>query len=151
MIILTWIAFLSLLIILHKFAWKPILAGLQAREDLIRKSVENAERAQEELTKIEQTRQKILAEAETKAKDVIEQSRQAAVEAAKSVEAKTRQEAQIMLENAHRQIKEDLERAQASLREESARVAVELAEKLIEQNIDEAKNRKIIDEFIKRI
>ena len=44
LVILTWISFFALLVILHKFAWKPILAGLKQREDYIRKSLEDADK-----------------------------------------------------------------------------------------------------------
>ena len=151
MLILTWVAFISLLIILHKFAWKPILAALDAREQSIRDAVSNADRAKAELEKIQATRDQILSEAESKSKELIEQSRKAAVDAAKVIQQKTREEAQILLKNAEREIKDATERAQSILRVESARIAVELASKLIEENLDDEKNRKIVDEFIKRI
>ena len=151
MIVLTWVAFISLLIILHKFAWKPIFALLDAREEKIRKAVEDAEKAKETLAHIEQTREQILTEAHRKAKDIVDQSQKAAVEAAKVIQQKTREEAQIVFENARREIKEEAERAQAALREESAKVAIILAGKLLEENLDDDKNRKLVNELIKKI
>ena len=151
MLILTWFSFISLLVILHKFAWKPILTALQAREDSIRQAVETAEKAKEELAKIKETRESILAEAESKAKDIIDESRKAAVEAAKVIQQKTKEENMIISQNAVREIKEETERARASLRTEMANIAVSLAGKLVEANIDENKNKKIIDEFIRGI
>ena len=53
MVILTWVTFFILLFILQKFAWKPILAGLKKREDYIRKSLEDADKINEQLAESE--------------------------------------------------------------------------------------------------
>ena len=150
-VLLTWTAFILLLVILRKYAWQPILAALDAREAAIRKSVEDADRAKEELNKINATRAQMIAEAEHKSREMIEASRKAAVETAKSIEHKARTEAQIMLENALREIKTETEKAQAALREESAQIIVQLSGKLIQQNLDSKKNRELVDKMIKEI
>ena len=151
MLILTWVIFFLLLGILYKFAWKPILTLLDAREESIRRSIAEAERIKEEMADIELTRKKLIEEASTKAKDIIVQSRKAAGEAAQVIEAKAREEARISLENALRDIREETQKAQVRLREEGAHMAITLAGKLIQENMDTAKNRKIIDCIIKDI
>ena len=98
MVIWTWVTFGILLIILHKFAWKPILAGLDKREGDIKESVENAEKIRDELAQIEQKREKSIAEADEKAKDIVSMARKAAVEASKVIENKAKEEAKILLE-----------------------------------------------------
>ena len=72
-------------------------------------------------------------------------------EMAKGIHEKAKEEAHILLQNAKREIKDEVEKAQADLRAESARIAVALAGKLIEKNLDDEKNRKLVDEFIKEI
>jgi len=151
MLILTWVTFFLLLAILHKFAWKPILAALDQREKAISKSVEDADKIKAELEKLEETSRTILNRAEAKAKEVLDQSRRAAVEAAKIIEQKVREESKILMENARREINEEKEKAQAELREESANIAVELAGKIIDENLDSEKNRKLVNRFIKEI
>lgn len=151
LLILTWLTFILLLVILQKFVWKPILTALDAREKSIRESVENAEKIKAELIKIEDTRNLILYQAEQKSKELIDNSRKAAVDAVKIIQAKAREEAQIVLQNAQRDIKEEALRAQAMLRQESAQIAVALASKLLEENLDDAKNQKIVDKFIRQI
>src|SRR3989338_6981850 len=105
MVILTWVTFFLLLAVLYKFAWKPILNALDKREEFIRRSIEEADRIKDELAKIYQTRQLIVQEAEREGKDLVAASRKAAVEAAKVIEGRARDEAQILLENAKREIK----------------------------------------------
>ncbi len=151
MLILTWVTFFLLLIVLYKLAWKPILAGLDARETSIKKSVDNVERIRLELLQIDNKRKQILEEAENKSKEILAQARAGAVEQAKSIQEKAKEDARILVENAKREIKEEVEKARADLRSESAEIAVALAEKLLEQNLDDEKNRRLVDDFIKKI
>ncbi len=151
MMLLTWVSFFLLLGILYKFAWKPILDGLDAREGSIRKAVDDAERIKLELEKIHQTREKMLEDTEVAAKEIIAESRTAAVEAAKVIQQKTKDEVKIILENANREINSTKEQAQAELRRESAEIALKLAGKLLEENLDNDKNRRIVDQFIKTL
>lgn len=151
MVILTWITFFLLLGILYKFAWKPILKALEERENLIRRSVEGADQVREELARIHETRHQMMAEAEVKARDVIEDARRAAEAASQMIQAKTREEIRILTENARREIAQDTDQARAVLREETARIAVELAGRLIEENLDDEKNRRLVDELIRKM
>ena len=56
MMLLTWVTFLLLLALLYKTAWKPILDALDAREEKIRRALEDAQKAHEELERVNQTR-----------------------------------------------------------------------------------------------
>ncbi len=148
LVLLTWTAFFLLLFVLNKFAWKPILAGLDQREELIRKSVEEAQQIKDELNKINQKRQQVLAEAEAKSKDIIDQSRKAALEAAGHITRKAKEESKILVENAQREIKEAIFAAQTQLKMTSANLAIDIAGKLIKENLDNEKNRKLIKELV---
>ena len=150
-VVLTWGTFFLLLGILYKFAWKPILQGLEQREEGIRKAVEEAEKTHAEYEKIEETRKQLISEAQDKAKEIVEQSRKAAINAAKAIEQKTKEQAEIVLENAQREIRSEKEKAEASLKEESARIAVALAGKIIEENLDNERHKKLVDRLIKEI
>jgi len=151
MVLLTWVTFFLLLAVLYKFAWKPILSILDAREESIRKSLENVDRIKNELESLDTKCSQLIADADKKATEVIDQSRKAAKEAANIIENKARQEAQISLENALRDIKEETQKARVKLREESAQIAVGLAGKLIQENMNADKNRSLISRFIKEI
>jgi len=151
MLILTWVTFFLLLAILYKYAWKPILTALDKREADIRQSIEDADKIKAEMEQINETSQKIIAEASGKGKGIVDESKKAAAEAAKTIEHKAREESQILVENAKREIKEATNSARAQLRAESAQIAVELAGKIIEENLDNEKNKKLINQFIKEV
>lgn len=151
MVGLTWITFLLMAVVLYKVAWKPILGALEKREEDLRKAIENAQKTREELAKIDETRQKIVSEADAKAHEIVNAARQAAVDAASVIEQKAREESQILLENAQREIRTAQEKAIASLRKESADLAVQMARKVIGDNLDEARSRALTDKLIREL
>ncbi|MCR4336705.1 MAG: F0F1 ATP synthase subunit B [Candidatus Omnitrophica bacterium] len=151
LVLLTWAVFFGLLIILNKFAWKPILAGLDQREEAIRQSVEKAEQIQREYEQLNQKRQQILDESYAQAKEIVAEARKGAQNAARVIEEKTKEETQIMIENAQREIQATVQRAREDLRKESVDLAIQLAGKLIEKNLDEKDHQKLVDDLVRKI
>jgi len=151
MMILTYVTFIITAIVLYKVAWKPILAALNKRENSLRKSVEEAEKIRAEMAAIDKTRARIIDEADKKARDIVDQARAAALETGKTIETKAREEAQILLENARREIHAEQEKAMAALRKQSAELAIEISRRLIKENLDETRSRAFADKMIGRI
>lgn len=151
MVILTWVTFFCLLVLLHKFAWKPILQALQKREKEIRDALENADKAKAQLANIEQEKQKVLNEAKTQAAQIIDQGRRTARDLATDIEGKSRQHAQSIIQSAHAQIAGEKQRLLKTLRQESAEVAIALAGKIIKENMDKDKNRRLVEEAVKQL
>ena len=87
--------------------------------------------------------------ADVKAKEILSEARKGAIEVAKVIEHKAREEAKILLENAVREINEEKQKAQAELKQVSAQLAIDLAGKLIEENLDDKKNRELVNRMIK--
>lgn len=148
MMILTWITFGITAAVLYKVAWKPILSALDKREESLRLAIENAEKNRLEMANIEQTRARIIEEADNRSRDIVDKARHAAVEAAHTIEAKARDEAQILIDNAKREIHAEQDKAMASLRRESAELAIEISRKILKENLDESRSRKIADTLI---
>ncbi|HMO03647.1 MAG TPA: F0F1 ATP synthase subunit B [Kiritimatiellia bacterium] len=151
MMVLTYVTFAITAIVLYKVAWKPILNALDKREETLRKAMEEAEKTRAEMAAIDQTRARIIEEADKRAREILEQARVAAVETAKSLESKAREESQILLENAKREIHAEQDRAMANLRKESAELAIDISRKLIKDNLDESRSRKLADSLINGI
>jgi len=149
MMVLTWVTFFLLLAVLYKYAWKPILSGLDAREETIRRSLEEAQQARDELAKVHIETQKMIVAADEKAKHIVDRARKAAVEAARVIEHKANEEAQIILKNAEHEIEAMKDKAIVTLRKESVDLAVSLAEKIIDEELDKEKHRTFVDKLIK--
>lgn len=151
LIVLTWISFFSLMFILHKYAWNPILAGLKQREDYIRKSLEDADKVKQQLAQAETTKAKILEDAKEQANTIIEQSRKTGHELAGQIEERAKQNADEIINSARQEIEGECERARNALKKESVQIAVALAEKILKENLDTEKNRNLINQAIKGI
>jgi F-type H+-transporting ATPase subunit b len=151
MMVWTWVVFLLLAGILYKFGINPILAALDQRETTIRTGLEAADKANQELASIAASREKLLREAEEQAKQIVEDSRRAAREAARIIEEKAKQDAQIVLENAHREIRTAEEKARANLRRECGDLAIKLATRLVNENLDDARHRALVNTMLSEI
>ncbi|MBF0489047.1 MAG: F0F1 ATP synthase subunit B [Candidatus Omnitrophica bacterium] len=151
MVVLTWVTFFILLFILQKFAFKPIMENLQKREKDIREALENADKAKAQIAEIEAEKQRILIEAKVQASLIIDGARKAAKELAADVEAKSKQQAQDIVKAAHEEIIGERQRLLKSLRQESAEVAISLASKIIQENMDQDKNRRLVQDAIEKL
>jgi F-type H+-transporting ATPase subunit b len=149
LVILTWVSFFALLVILHKFAWKPILAGLKQREDYIRKSLEDADKVNAHLAEAEAAKGRILEEAKVKAQSIVEQSRKMGNDLAAQIEQRAKKNAEDIVLGAKQEIEGERERVRNALKKESAQTAVSLAEKILKENLDTEKNRNLINQAIK--
>jgi len=151
MVLWTWVTFFIVLILLYKTAWKPILSALDKREQYLRNSVDTAERVQREMDDMAETRRCHEAQLEEELKESVARSRKAAAEAARAIEHKAKEEAQILFENAQREIRVAGEKATADLRRQSAETAVALAARILDQELDETRNRLLNDKLLKEI
>lgn len=148
---LTWLTFVIAAAILHKVAWKPILTNLEQREKTIKESVANAAIIREEMNKLEAKRTQIIEEAEAAGQALVDKARQTATEVANTVQARAETEASRLLENARGEIRREEERAVLHLRRESADLAVQLARRILEDQLDEKRGRKLTEDLIGKV
>ena len=148
---LTWLTFFALLFILQKYAWKPILSGLKEREDYIRQSLLDADKTKEQLTEAEALKAKIVDEAKSQAAGIIDDARKTARALAIDIEQKAKQTAQDTVTNANAQIASERLRIKETLTKESAEIAIQLAGKILNENSDNERNRKLVESALKQI
>lgn len=148
MMALTYVTFVITAFVLYKAAWKPILAALDKREETLKKAMDNAEKIRTEMAEIDQTRARLIEEADNRSREILDKAKRAAVDAAHAIEAKAREESQILLENARREIRAEQDKAMAALRRESADIAIEISRKILTDNLDETRSRKLADSLI---
>lgn len=147
----TVIVFLAVAFILGKYAWGPITAALEKREKTIDESIKRAENALAEARQISEDNEKARREAEADAQRVLREARDAA-EALREEEAeKTRAQIREMQDAARAEIEREKQGALDELRTEVAELAIKAAEKLLDENLDAEKNRKLVNEFIQHL
>ncbi len=147
----TIVTFLVLLALLAKFAWRPLLQALESRQERIRKSLEDAERARQELERLQQESAKIMQQARIEAESIVTQTRADAERLREELKQKAKDEADNILRNAQQQIQLQTRQAIQQIRHEVADIAVLLASKLIERNIAKEDNARLIDDTLKQI
>ena len=147
----TIVTFLVLLALLAKFAWGPLLQALEARQERIRKSLEDADRAKQELERLQQESAKMMQQARAEAESIVSQTRTDAERLREELKQKAKEEADNILRNAQQQIQLQTRQAIQQIRHEVADIAVLLASKLLERNIAKEDNARLIDDTLKQI
>ena len=147
----TIVTFLVLLTLLSKFAWRPLLAALERRQDAIRKSLDDAQQAKQELERLNVESRKILAEARVQADAIISQTRSDASRLRDELKQKAQAEAAGVVKNAERQIEMETARALQQIRNEAVDISIAIASKLLERNVSKEDNERLIEETFKQI
>jgi F-type H+-transporting ATPase subunit b len=147
----TILTFLVLFALLAKFAWRPLLRSLEARQELIRKSLDDARLARQELERLNQESAQILAQARVEADSIVSRSRSDAERLREEMKQAARSQAATIVKNAERQIQLETARALQEIRREVVDMSVEIASKLIRRNISKEDNERLIDEAVRQI
>ena len=142
------VTFLIALFVVWKLAWKPIIKILSDREELVRKSIADAEKARQTLEDAIKSQKDIIAKADNDAQLIIQSARETAQNLAMEIGETARREAERMVESAQKAISSHKEQAIRELRTEAATIAVMAASKLIAVNLDDERNRSLVNSYI---
>ncbi len=147
----TIVTFLVLLYLLSRFAWKPLLQALEERQTSIRQSLDDAEKAKQELAHVQAESNRIVQQARSDADAIIVNSRADAARLQEELAEKAREQANGIIENAQKEIQQQTDSSLAKIREEAVDLSLMIASKLIRQNISREDNDQLIDEALKQI
>ena len=147
----TLVTFLFLFFILGRFVFPKITAAVEARERALEEAIEGAKRDREEAARILAEQQQQIESARLEAQKIIVEGRQVGEKLRAQMVEETHQQQQQMLERARREIEQEKERAIAEMRREAIELAIAGASKVIEQNLDDQANRKIVESFLASI
>jgi F-type H+-transporting ATPase subunit b len=147
----TILTFLVLLFLLAKFAWGPLLKALEVRQQGIRKALDDAEKAKQELERLEQESAAIIRKARAESEAIISQSRADGDRLREELRAKARAEAEGIVKNAERQIQLETSRALQQIRTEAVELSVQIASKIIQRNITKEDNERLIQDALTQV
>jgi F-type H+-transporting ATPase subunit b len=147
----TIIIFLALLFLLMKFAWKPLLAMLEKREDNIRQSLMDAEKARNELANIKEDTEKLLNEARNESQAIVTAGKKNAERMKDEIIEKAQSKSDTLLDEVKQQIQIEKERAIADVKAEVVNLSMEIAQKLIKKNLSKEDNLKLINDSLNSI
>jgi F-type H+-transporting ATPase subunit b len=144
----TLIIFIVLLVILARFAFKPLTAAVEAREAALQKAIDDARKDRDDAAKLLAEQTKALDAARAEAQRVIADSRSTGEKLRNDMLEQTKHQQHELLERARAEIDNERKRAIADLRREAVELAIAGASKVIERNLDDQSNRKLVESFL---
>ena len=144
--------FIFLLLLLKKFAWKPILDSVNERESFIKNAMLEAEKARNEMASIEESNQKVLKEARAEREALLKDARATGAEmiAQSKIDAQT--EANKIIAQAQETIRNEKRAAVNELKNQVAQISLQIAEKVIDKELDNKnKQAELVDNFLKDV
>lgn len=147
----TIIIFLIVLFALYKFAFPPILGAVEAREAHIEELLVAAQRDREEAQRLLEEQRTKHEELRAQVQEMVAEGRAAGERMREDIVAEARREQQSILERARRDIEQETERALAELKAQAVELAIAAASRLVEKDLDQEGNRRLVREYLDRI
>jgi F-type H+-transporting ATPase subunit b len=144
-------AFLVLLVAMWKFGVPAVKNMEKAREDRIRNDLEGAEKARTEAEAEKAQYQEQIADARNEAGRIIEEARQSAEQVRRDLIVRAEAEAADIRQRAQADIATQQERALAELRTDVTQLSIDLAERIVEHNLDRDTQQRLVDSFINQV
>ncbi|TVP79032.1 MAG: ATP synthase F0 subunit B [Gemmatimonadales bacterium] len=151
LLVLTIVVFLLVLVVLGKFAWGPMLGALEAREDGIRSSIDEAKAMRAEAEELREEHRKELADARRQSQEILAEGRAAAERIRGEMEEKARHEADRILERARIEIGRERDAALEEIRRESVELALAAASRLLDERLTADRDRQLVEGYLKDI
>ena len=140
--------FIVLLVILSRFAFKPLTAAVAARERALQEAIEGAKRDREAAAQLLAEQRAQIEAARAEAQRFVAEGRAAGEQVRNQLIEQTRQQQDEMLARARREIDSERTRAIADLRREAVDLAIAGAGRVIERNLDDQGNRQLVESFL---
>ena len=145
------ISFCIVAFLLHRFAYKPVLAILEERRQRIAESLDNAEKIKAELARAEAQRQEILTQANTQATRVIEEARAAAARVQEQETQKAIAAAEQIINKAREAAAQDHARMLAELKREVGRLVVQTTATVTGKILTPEDQKRLAEETAKQV
>jgi len=143
--------FFGLMLLLSRFAFKPLREILQQREQTIRDAIQQAENAKQDAQKLLDQQQAGMNEARQQARQTIEESQRMVADIKKEATEAGRQQTEALLERARAEIESETRKSMDELKGTVATLAVRISRQIIRENLDEKRHEELADQFIERL
>jgi len=147
----TLVIFIVLLLVLSKYAFKPITKAVEDRERTLAETIDAAQRDRDESNRLLQDQREQIAAARDEAQKIIADARAAAEQVRGKMIEQAHGETGDLLDRARREIGAERDRAIADLRLEAIDLAIAGASRVIGKNLDDQSNRQLVESFLASI
>ena len=146
----TTVVFTLLVLLLKKFAWKPILSAVDERNKSIKDSLAQAEKARSEMSELTANNEKIIAQAKVDRDIILKEARDIKNEIISEAKDKANKEAEKLVSTAKEQILNEKMKAITELKNHVADLSIEMAEKILSSELsDVAKQKELVTKALK--
>lgn len=148
----TLISFIILLIILRKFAWKPILAAVSERELSIEDALQKAEAAKDEMARLTGENEELLKQARAERDLILREAKHVKDQIISEAKDAAQKEGARMIEKARIEIDNQTAIAMAGVKEQVATLSIEIAEKILRKQFeDQQKQEELVEDLLKKV
>ena len=142
--------FIGLILLLKKFAWKPILDAVNERETSIKDALSSADEARKEMASLQEDNQKILQETRAEREALLKEARTSGADLLAKAKEDAKLEADKILSQAQDAIQNEKRAAINELKNQVAQISLEIAEKVIEGELeDKDKQTSLVEKLLK--
>ncbi|MCC6251291.1 MAG: F0F1 ATP synthase subunit B [Bacteroidia bacterium] len=138
------VTFLIVFFIMKKFAWGPILKMIQEREESIEGALAAAEKAKEEMEKLQSSNEKLLAEARMEKDKMLKEAREIREKMISDAKDAAQKESQRILTEARNSIQNEKVAAINELKNQVALMSIEIAEKVVKKELSSNESQKVL-------
>jgi len=139
--------FLVLVLVTMKFVWPPLTQAMEERRQKIAEGLAQSDKAEQELDAARQQAEQIIREARAKSGEIIDNAGRRGNEIVEQAKQEAVAERDRQVSAAEAEIKLAANQAREVLREKLAELTIAGAERVIEQELDESRHRKLIDQL----
>ena len=142
------VIFVGLILLLKKFAWKPILDAVNEREEGIKNALLSAENAKKEMQNLKSDNEKLLAEARLERDTMMKEAREIKEKMINDAKTEAQTAGQKMIEQAKASIESEKNAALAELKAQVSTLSLDIAEKLLK---DELSNKEAQTKLVEKM
>ena len=138
------VSFGIVLFILKKYAWKPILKSLDERNNFIQESIDSAKKAREEMASLKADHEVIITDAKNQRDAILKEAREIKDKMIAEAKGLASKEGERMITSARESIQNEKMAAITVLKNQVAHLSIEIAEKILKQELAEKDKQKTI-------
>ncbi len=146
------LAFLLLVFLLGKFAWKPVLSAIKERERSIDDALEAAKKAKEEMARLTNENEALLKEARAERDVILKEAKQLKDQIVSDAKASAQAEGAKLIEKAKQEIDSQKAAALAEVKNQVAELSLQIAEKVLSKQLeDQKKQEALVSDLLKEV
>nr|WP_212775231.1 F0F1 ATP synthase subunit B [Polycladomyces abyssicola] len=145
------VAFLVLMGLLIRFALRPIMGVMEKRQAYIDEQIDTAEKNRAEAERLVAEQREALEKARKEARELLERAKVQKEREAEAIIKEAQERAERMIQEATNEIAREKEKALAELRDQVGQLAVLLASKVMEKEIDAKQQSKLVDRYLQQV